>query len=399
MEKIPDTRHFPEWIQLEQLIEQLQQLQKHGRKFTEQNNRAVQTVQLDNQLNHDLSWSKDQNNGTSYTLQTNNSKHQTKAVLPSDFFSFHELGFSESSDLKFPLVAIRIGTPEPSAPTLALFGGVHGLERIGSQVVLALLKSFSELLLWDQTLHFALQKMRVVFFPIVNPIGVINKTRCNPMGVDLMRNAPVDAEDKTHPLLGGHRISPRLPWYRGHELQTEAKAVIELCQQLIFRSQAAISVDFHSGFGVQDQIWFPYAKSKKPFPHIGETHAWTESFNNTHPNHFYRIEPQAHHYTTHGDLWDYIYDQFRLQSDKTYLPLCLEMGSWLWVRKNPLQVFSLLGPFNPIKPHRQRRILRRHQTFFDFMIRSLVSHQHWSSLSLEQKHKHAAHANELWYQT
>lgn len=348
-------RDFPEWILYEQLIQDLEQYKN--------------------------------------SLKKTGSLSQ----LPADFISFHELGFSKSDSLSYPLSAVTIGNPDPQAPTLALFGGVHGLERIGSQVVLALLKSFSELLLWDKTLHFALSKIRVVFFPMINPIGIINKTRSNPQGVDLMRNAPIDAEENPQWLLGGHRISNKLPWFRGFELQPEAQAVVNLCRQTFFSSQSVISFDFHSGFGLQDQIWFPYAKSKKPFPHLAQMHALTETFNNTHPNHFYLIEPQAKHYTTHGDLWDYIYDLFNQQSQQVYLPLCLEMGSWMWVRKNPLQIFSPLGPFNPIKPHRHKRILRRHQTLFDFLIRSLVSAERWAHLPEERKHKHHSAGLELWY--
>ncbi len=349
-------RDFPEWILYEQLIQDLEQFKN--------------------------------------SLQ----KTGSRSALPADFISFHQLGISKSTTMSYPLNAVAIGNPDPKAPTLALFGGVHGLERIGAQVVLALLKSFSELLLWDKTLHYALSQIRVVFFPMVNPIGIVNKTRCNPQGVDLMRNAPIEAEEKPKWLLGGHRYSNKLPWFRGYELQVEAQAVIDLCKQTFFDSESVISIDFHSGFGIQDQLWFPYAKSKKPFPHLPEMHALTETFNNTHPNHFYLIEPQAKQYTTHGDLWDYIYELFCQHNDKTYLPLCVEMGSWMWVRKNPLQIFSPLGPFNPIKPHRHKRILRRHQTLFDFLMRSLVSPERWAQLSPERKNKHLSSGLELWYE-
>ncbi|MGZ5280573.1 MAG: M14 family zinc carboxypeptidase, partial [Pseudobdellovibrionaceae bacterium] len=311
----------------------------------------------------------------------------------------HLLGKSQNAEFEFPLVGFSFGSKSPDAPVLGLFGGVHGLERIGAQVVLSLLKSFTELLLWDSTTQTALEKIRVVFFPLINPIGMMNKTRCNPAGVDLMRNAPIEAEGKANFLLGGHRLSPKLPWYRGQQgvLEPESKAVIDFCKQEFFSAPAAISMDFHSGFGAQDQIWFPYAKTAKPFPDLAQMKALEESFERTHPHHFYKIEPQALNYTTHGDLWDYIYDQYRTQNNGTYLALALEMGSWLWVRKNPLQIFSSLGPFNPIKPHRHKRILRRHMTLFDFLIRTTLSHQGWSELNPEQKNKFQVRAFEKWY--
>ncbi len=293
---------------------------------------------------------------------------------------------------------MSFGSKAPDAPVLGLFGGVHGLERIGAQVVLSLLKSFSELMLWDESTQRALEKIRIVFFPMINPIGILNKTRCNPQGIDLMRNAPVDAEGETNFLLGGHRISEKLPWYRGPgPLAPEAEALVRFCEQQFFSSPAVITMDFHSGFGVQDQIWFPYAKTSKPFPDLAAMAALAENFERTHPHHFYRIEPQALNYTTHGDLWDYLYDTYRQKNPGTYLSLTLEMGSWMWVRKNPLQLFSSLGPFNPIKPHRHKRILRRHMTLFDFLIRSTLSHQSWSGLNPEQRNKFQERAFEKWY--
>jgi hypothetical protein len=62
---------------------------------------------------------------------------------------------------------------------------------------------------------YVLQRLHIVFMPIVNPGGMLRGTRANPQGVDLMRNAPVQAQDGAPPLLSGQRIGPWLPWYRG----------------------------------------------------------------------------------------------------------------------------------------------------------------------------------------
>lgn len=307
-------------------------------------------------------------------------------------------GNTQSDHHELPLLGVSFGSSAPSAPVLGIFAGVHGLERIGSQVALALMQSFSEALLWDEILQETMKKIRVVFFPLINPLGILNKTRANPRGVDLMRNAPVEALEPPSPLLGGQRWSAKLPWYRGDgRLEPEALAVLEFCKQNFFQSQAVITVDFHSGFGLQDQIWFPYAKTKAPFPHLPEAYVLAESFEKTHPHHFYKIEPQALNYTTHGDLWDYIYDEFCRQNQQVYLPLALEMGSWLWMKKNPSQIFSSLGAFNPIRPHRQKRVLRRHLGFFEFLIRATASHRHWSSLRPEQRNKFSHRARQRWY--
>ena len=106
--------------------------------------------------------------------------------------------------------------------------------------------------------------------------------------------------------------------------------------------------------------------------------------------------PQA--YLTHGDVWDYLYDWNRKRPDSgLFLPLCLEMGSWMWIKKNPMQIFSAEGAYNPVKTHRYKRALRRHNTFFEFLIRSLYSTQSWSQLNKEQQDKHFQQALDLWY--
>lgn len=315
----------------------------------------------------------------------------------------HQLGYSKDLNYDLPLTAVQFGKTDPQAPTLALFGGVHGLERIGAQVVLSFMQSFSELILWDKTLHHALENIRIIFFPMVNPLGILNVTRANPRGVDLMRNAPTELANKTTFLVGGQRISPKLPWYRGEvqaPMEVESQAIMEIVKRFILPAKVAISVDFHSGFGLTDRLWFPYAKTKAPFPHLAEMYALKEMFDRTYPNHIYHIEPQAHAYTITGDLWDYSYEMFlenNKQQQKIFIPLALEMGSWKWVRKNPLQLFSSLGPFNPIKPHRQKRILRRHLTLFDFLLKSLVSYETWAFHNLEQRKKLESRAMDLWY--
>lgn len=311
----------------------------------------------------------------------------------------------DSRDAKgrsFPLIAMSFGNQDPTAPTLGLIGGVHGLERIGSQVVLAFMNSFSEMILWDKLLHEALQHIRVFFFPIVNPLGILDRTRANPYGIDLMRNAPVESADATF-LVGGHRLSSKLPWFRGHsrtQLEPESDAFINLLKAQVFSSNRAITLDVHSGFGTMDRIWFPFARSTQPFPHLPEVYSLKEAFERSHPHHFYRFEPQAKNYTAHGDLLDYAYDLYYQnppRPDSVYLPLTVEMGSWMWIKKNPLQLFSTLGPYNPMKPHRLKRILRRHNTLFDFLLRSLVSSDVWVPRLPEQRQKCLDRALAEWY--
>lgn len=310
------------------------------------------------------------------------------------------LAYSEHEDLRFPIYKVSFGSQDPQAPVLGFVGGVHGLERIGAQVCVALMNSLAELAQWDVTLQQTLQNIRIFFIPTVNPVGIQRKTRCNPNGVDLMRNAPVEADNPQF-LLGGHRYSNKLPWYRGElgaAMQLEAQALVDTVQKEIAQSPLAITLDLHSGFGLQDRLWFPYAKTVKPYPDLHLCYALKELLDRTYPHHFYRVEPQAQNYTTHGDLWDYLYDNHSGRTQgQIYVPLCLEMGSWLWVKKNPWQIFSAEGPFNPLKGHRHKRTLRRHNTLMEFLIRALSSPQAWVGTEPHKVQQLEQKAKELWY--
>jgi hypothetical protein len=272
-----------------------------------------------------------------------------------------------------PIHAFRFGTPDRTAPALLVTGGVHGLERIGTDVAIAFLTSLVARLAWDTILHDALARCRVIVVPLVNPVGMSRGQRANGNGVDLMRNAPA-ADTGGTPLLGGQRISRHLPWYMGDGLETEARVLVELVERELLAAPFTLALDLHSGYGFRDRIWYPYARTREPPPDLAAIHALARLLDDTLPNHVYRVEQTAQAYTIRGDLWDYLYDRPRAG---VFLPLTLEMGSWTWVRKNPWQGFSQLGRFNPIKPHRLRRTLRRHLPLIDFLFHAAASHQRW----------------------
>lgn len=300
---------------------------------------------------------------------------------------------------RLPIRVIALGNPDPQVPAIGIFGGVHGLERIGSQVVLAYLQSVLGRLRWDTTLHRQLEHVRLVFVPVVNPGGMWRRTRANPNGVDLMRNAPVDAVDKTPFLIGGHRFGPRLPWYRGPldgPLEAESAALCQLVDDELLSHCFSMAVDCHSGFGVSDRIWFPYAHSVLPIPHLAEMHALLEILDQTHSHHRYVFEPQSRQYLAHGDLWDYLYLRSLERRERIFLPLTLEMGSWLWVKKNPRQLFSRHGIFNPLIEHRRQRVLRRHLSWLDFMTRAASGHALWMPVG-EVREQHRRSALQRWY--
>ncbi|MBX3587705.1 MAG: DUF2817 domain-containing protein [Ramlibacter sp.] len=306
---------------------------------------------------------------------------------------------AQADGSQLPIYTVMLGNPAPDAPAVGFFGGVHGLERIGSQVVIAYLHTLLMRLRWDATLHHLLEQVRLVFMPIVNPGGMLRHTRANPNGVDLMRNAPVDAPGPVPFLVGGQRLSAGLPWYRGARgapMQAESTALCSLVTRELQGRPFSLVLDCHSGFGLRDRLWFPYAHRRSPMPHLAQLHALHEVFLQSHPHHAYMFEPQSLQYLAHGDLWDHLYLQACARGDGVFLPLTLEMGSWLWVKKNPRQLFSRRGIFNPLIAHRQQRVLRRHLPLLDFAARAAAGWRHWlPEGEPAQQHRLAALAR--WY--
>lgn len=296
-----------------------------------------------------------------------------------------------------PVHAFMLGSSDPAAPALGIFGGVHGLERIGAEVAIAYLRSLVMRLRWDDSLHRQLESLRLVFMPVVNPGGLVLGTRANPRGVDLMRNAPVDCIERVPWGVGGQRLSAALPWYRGATgapMEVESAALCRLVEEELLPRPFSIAVDCHSGFGLRDRVWFPFAHSARPIEHLPEIHALCETMDESLPHHRYLAEPQSRQYLTHGDLWDFLYLQ--ASADHVFLPLTLEMGSWLWVRKNPRQILSRHGLFNPSVGHRQQRVLRRHVGWLDFIARAVGSHARWTP-SGAARDRLRARAIERWY--
>lgn len=303
-----------------------------------------------------------------------------KAILRagSTQFDIQEVGCVSAGAATFPLLTASIGSADPQAPAVGFFGGIHGLERIGTQLILHYMRALLFRLAWDELLRLQLQKIRLLFMPIVNPGGMWAHSRSNPSGVDLMRNAPQRAESYVPFLAGGQTLSPRLPWYCGRPgspMQTESAALLQVVREQLACRPFSLALDCHSGYGFNDSLWFPYAKTHRLMPHLPEMFALKTMLEQSHPHHAYSFEPQSSQYLLHGDLWDHAYDH--APAGHVFLPMTLELGSWLWIRKNPRQLFSRQGIFNPIMAHRTQRVLRRHADLLDFLTRAAYAAPHW----------------------
>ena len=58
---------------------------------------------------------------------------------------------------RLPLHCLELGTTDPRAPAVGFFGGIHGVERIGAQVLIAFLQTLIERLHWDESLRHMLE--------------------------------------------------------------------------------------------------------------------------------------------------------------------------------------------------------------------------------------------------
>jgi hypothetical protein len=262
-------------------------------------------------------------------------------------------------------------------------------------VLLSYLRTLVAARTWDLLLAEMLTRMRILLVPLLNPAGMALGLRSNAKGVDLMRNAPVTADQPSrwYELHRGQRITPFLPWYRGkngERMEIESSSLCEFVERELFGSRFAVVLDVHSSFLAGDRIWFPYARSREPLQHLPEIMALAHLLGHTHEGHVYTVEPQSINYTTHGDLWDHVYDSFLQSSGPgVLLPLTLELSSHPWYRKNPRQLMRRAGLFHPVKAHRLARVQRRHKTLFDFLARAVLSHEKWLPAT-------EAHQSELW---
>jgi hypothetical protein len=310
-----------------------------------------------------------------------------------------ENGSIEYDGQTFPILSFHFGVRGGDVPTLVFVAGVHGLEKIGTQVLSSFLESWLNLLRWDRTLQKLLKSSSVIFYPIVNPVGMHLNRRSNGNGVDLMRNGLLPRSDEAFPIVGGHRLSPRLPWYQGKNgLEYEAEVLRLFIHKHCFHGNSTIVLDIHSGFGLKDSLWFPYAAHSGYYPEAPRVMAIKRLLDKSYPHHTYTVEPQHFSYMTNGDLWDYFLSEHQASgSTGLFIPLCLEMGSWTWVRKNPRQIFSRLGLFNPILPHRVMRVERRHFILFNFLLKLVGSPNAWAKLPRDRWNLLERQARRIWY--
>jgi len=115
--------------------------------------------------------------GTQDTTATFAEHEELKSILRAGIGHFDIQSVCEAHTRRapfpvFPIFTGSIGASDPQAPVVGFFGGIHGLERIGTLVILHYMRALLFRLEWDELLHQQLEKVRLVFMPIVNPGGM-----------------------------------------------------------------------------------------------------------------------------------------------------------------------------------------------------------------------------------
>ena len=177
----------------------------------------------------------------------------------------------------------------------------------------------------------------------------------------------------------------------------ENQVLQKFVEREIYPCPFTIAMDLHSGFGLRDRLWFPYAFSKDIYPRVAEMLLLNQMIQEAFPQNRYIIEPQSKHYLAHGDLWDFLFlNQQNKHPRNTFLPICMELGSWAWIKKNPLQFFNPHGLFHPIKKHRRKRAQRRHIFLFDLLLRLTYSYKNWALFDSSQRLNYTKQAEKIW---
>lgn len=261
----------------------------------------------------------------------------------------------------YPVYQISEGNKINPKAQILLTGAIHGLEKIGANIIFSFLKII-------KNKKINLENIHIIAIPIANPYGYVNETRCNGNNVDLMRNAPFDAE-RVVPFLGGHKISNFFPYYRGEKLEEENLILVNLVDELLLKEIPLFHLDIHSGFGNETEIWTPQDT------YIDVNNSLYRLFK--HSCFIFKNQP----YNSHGDMLKYLFDTFKHK--KKYVPVTLEIGFfykinslkeisfWKKFLKNPFKFLKFKRWFFSPKYGEKRKVIRVHTQFLIDLVQKI----------------------------
>lgn len=218
-----------------------------------------------------------------------------------------------------PLHAITVAapdrTPDRSRPHALIQGGMHGVEVIGTEVALHLLRFLTQPGPAGSVATL-LDLADVTVVPCVNPDGRqasmrsvasprrLPTPRRNTSGVDLNRNWPRPSGVGDHWLPIAGTPNPRLPWYRGPEplSEPESRAVLSVLED---RPPAAM-LDLHSAGEI---LIYPWTSKAEPPPDEAGFWQMIDAFR-ARQTWRYTAKQSREWYPIIGSLDDYAYERF-----------------------------------------------------------------------------------------
>lgn len=126
-----------------------------------------------------------------YTVDEYNAFMQTTAATYPNLCQLYEFGRSVQNR---PLYALKISdnvTLDENEPEIKLIGSIHGDEPVGYDMLIRLIKLFTESYGTDPRITNIVNNTELWITPLMNPDGYANHTRYNAAGVDLNRNFPM----------------------------------------------------------------------------------------------------------------------------------------------------------------------------------------------------------------
>lgn len=92
--------------------------------------------------------------------------HQIEAIVKQnrDVLTSEVLCKISDNQQTLPIYVLKLETTRRNAPCISYVGGIHGLERIGTQVVLSFLETLLERMKWDKVFEDILNRVRIIFY-------------------------------------------------------------------------------------------------------------------------------------------------------------------------------------------------------------------------------------------
>ena len=250
-----------------------------------------------------------------------------------------------------PIHALRFGAADPTLAALLVTGGVHGLERIGTTSRSRFSRRSSRASSGTRCCTSCSRACASSSCRCVNPVGMARGSRANGSGVDLMRNAPAAslrwhaARRRPALLVAAALVHGR----RRARWSPNRRPCVRLVERELFASPLAIaarpalglrphrsalvSVRAHARAAARSR-----PRSTRSSALLDDDAAEPRLSRSSRPRASTRSAATSGTTSTIAGA---------ARAAASLISLTLEMGSWSWVRKNPLQGLSSARPVQP----------------------------------------------------